>query len=161
MNATENKLTVLACEFANAFEQDKRNDGKEFYKLKDGSHQWMTDAIHAAHGDMLPIDWIYEHCSRVADKMCDSDPEDWQDSVSEWADDLVDVYNADRTAWLALHLGFAAWVDEAVEELGHSDQGIFGDIGYGQYRLIESIAHALITGVQEAADEAEESSDEE
>lgn len=42
----------------------------------------------------------------------------------------------------------AELVDEAVEDLGHSDQGIFGDIGAGQYRAAEAIAHALIDAIQ-------------
>lgn len=156
MNATENKLTTLATELANAFEQQERNSGEKFYSLKHGSPQWMVDAIREAHGGIMPNDWIYEHCSRVADQMVDCDPEEWEDSIGEWADGLVDVYNADRTAWLASHLDFAAFVDDAVEELGHSGQGIFGDIGYGQYRCIEGIASELIRGVQAEADNSDD-----
>ena len=157
MNATANTLATLASEFSNAFEQDTHNDGKQFYKLKDGSPRWMIDAIHSAHADILPHDWVYEQCSRVADRMAETDPENWDDSVSDWADSLVDVYNADRAAWLASHLSFGGVVDEAVEELGHSDQGIFGDIGTGQHRFNEQIAAALIQAVRDEAEIAEES----
>ena len=149
---TTTKQAEIAQQFADAWTTDARNDGATFYKLRDGSPQWMTDAIHEAHGDIMPLDWIYEHCSRVVDMMTEYEPEDWDDSVSEWADGLVDVYNADRARWLALHLEFAGFVDEAVEEFGHSDQGVMGDIGMGQFKLLEQIAYAMLSAVNEQAE---------
>jgi hypothetical protein len=153
MNATESNLQKLAKELGDAFVQDKRNDGTMFYHLKDGSPQWMTDAIHKAHDELMPDDWIYEQCYHLADSIAQSDPDKWDDYISEWADSLVDVYNADRTKWLASNLYYGAYVDEAVEELGHSDQGIFGDIGIGQYRMTEQIAYALIQGIRDEAEQ--------
>lgn len=155
---TTTKQAEIAAQFAAAWTTDTRNDGVTFYKLRDGSPQWMTDAIHAAHGDILPLDWIYEHCSRVVDLMNEYEPEQWDDSISEWADGLVDVYNADRARWLALHLDFAGFVDEAVEEFGHSDQGVIGDIGMGQYKLLEQIAYAMVAAVNGQAELADDES---
>lgn len=153
---TTTKQAEIAKQLADAFIADDREDGTRFYKLRDGSPQWMTDAIHAAHGDILPLDWIYEQCHCVADKMTEYEPEQWDDSVSEWADSLVDVYNIDRARWLALDLEIANFVDEAVEEFGHSDQGVFGDIGMGQYKLLEQIAYAMLNAVNEQAEAADE-----
>ena len=151
----------LASDLASAFVTDTRDDGKEFYKLSDEAAGWMTSAVHAAHGDMMPNDWVYEQCSRMADRLADCEPERWEDSVSEWADSLVDVYNADRSAWLASHLDFAGWVDEAVDDMGHSDQGIFGDIGLGQYRFLEQIGYALVQAIREEVASDEDEGDEE
>lgn len=147
-------LETVAKEFAEAFEARERNEPNEygdktFYTLKNGSPKWMTDAIHKAHGDIMPNDWIYEQCSRVADRMAEYRPETWDDSMSEWADSLVDVYNGARARWLASNLAFGEMVDEAVEAMGHSDQGIYGDIGIGQYVMIERIASALIQAVRD------------
>ena len=153
---TTTKQAEIAKQLADAFTTDTRNDGTTFTKLRDGSPQWMTDAIHAAHGDILPLDWIYEQCGRMADKMTEYEPEQWDDSVSEWADSLVDVYNIDRARWLALHLDFAGFVDEAVEEFGHSDQGVFGDIAYGQFKLLEQIAYSMLSAVNEQAEASDE-----
>lgn len=153
---TTTKQAELANELAAAFITDTRNDGATFYKLSDDAAGWMTAAVRSAHGDMFPHDWVYEQCSRVADRMSECEPERWEDSANEWADGMVDVYNADRTAWLASHLDFAGYVDEAAEEFGHSDQGVFGDIGQGQYVFITQIAAALIQAVQEEAAELEE-----
>ena len=148
-------LEQIAEQFAAAFETDTRNDGTRFAKLKGGSPEWMTAAVHAAHGDIMPDDWIYDKSYHVVSAMNEDDPRKWDDLVSEWADGLVDVYNSDRAAWLACHLDFGGMVDEAVEELGHSDQGIYGDIGIGQYRAIEQIAFALISAVREQESDEE------
>ena len=158
---TATKQAEIAKQLADAFRTDIRCDGTTFYKLRDGSPQWMTDAIHAAHGDILPLDWIYEHCHHVADKMTEYEPEQWDDSVSEWADSLVDVYNYDLARWLSLHLDFAEIVDEAVREYGHADQreegrGIMGDIAQGQYKLLEQIAWAMVNAVNEQAEAADD-----
>lgn len=153
---TTTKQAELATAFAAAFTTDTRNDGATFYKLADGSPKWMSDAVMTAHDDIMPNDWVYEQCSRVADRMADTDPEKWEDYCGEWADSMVDIYNADRTAWLASHLAFAAVVDDAVEELGHSDQGIFGDIGIGQYVFIQQIAGYLIQAVNNKAEASDE-----
>lgn len=153
---TTTKQAEIAKQLADAFTVDTRNDGTRFHKLRDGSPQWMTDAIHAAHGDILPLDWIYEHCHHVADKMNEYEPEQWGDSVSEWADSLVDVYHVDRARWLALRVDFFDLVDEAVAESSHGTQGISGDIAQGQYKLLEQIAWAMVNAVNEQAEAADE-----
>ena len=147
----------LASQFYEAMERKLRKDGDEdsaFYSLKRGSPEWMTDALREAHdsGNVFPNDWVYATANGILGNMADREPADWEDAVSEWADSEVDVYNAARTAWLASNLQFGGIVDEAVEEMGHSDQGIFGDIGIGQYRLAERIAYALIQAVTAQAE---------
>jgi len=160
------KKQELAKAFYKAFVRSTRDEKNEFgvthfYHLAPNSPQWMEDAIHAAHGDIFPNDWVYDACHSIVGHMEDIDPSDWEDSVSDWADSNVDVYNVDRARWLASHLDFGGMVDEAVEELGHSDQGIYGDIGIGQYRFLENIAQALIQAVEEHAEleEDEETAD--
>lgn len=155
-------MAELAQAFSDAFERGERDQPNEFgdrafYKLKEGAPEWMHRAVQEAHcvgGELLmPNDWIYDACDTISGRMADSDPERWDDAAAEWADSGVDVYNADRTKWLASHLFWAGVVDEAVEELGHSDQGIFGDIGIGQYHALSHIAAALIQAVREQAEE--------
>lgn len=137
--------------------RSKAMGGGTFYKLRSNAPQWMTDAIREAHdrGDILPNDWIYDQCHTIASNMSDTDPADWEDSVGEWADSGVDIYNSDRSRWLGSHGAFASIVDEAVSELGHSDQGLIGDIGLGQYYMIERIAQVLIRAVTDKAESAD------
>lgn len=153
-NQDTEALKVLAAALSEAFEHKERDQpnefgDKDFVSLRKGSPEWMTDAVRTAHDGIMPNDWIYAACNSMADHMAEREPEEWDDAVSEWADGEVDVYNAARTRWLAAHLDFGAAVDEAVEELGHSDQGVFGDIGLGQYRVLERIAYALIAAVRD------------
>jgi hypothetical protein len=151
----------LAALFANSFERKERPNGENFYCLKDGTPDWIKEAVHQAHGDLFPNDWIYAQCKAIAQDMTEYEPEDWMDSVSDWADSNVDIYNSDRAAWLGSHLHFGEAVDEAVEELGHSDQGIYGDIAQGQYKVLEQIAYVLIQAVEDQAEVEEEEEEEE
>lgn len=160
---TTTKCKELAGTLYNAFERKERNEKNEygdtaFYSLTKDAPEWVKDAIREAHdgGNIFPNDWIYDACHTMASHMDDTDPDDWDDAISEWADGAVDVYNTDRARWLASHLEFAGIVDEAVEELGHSDQGIHGDIGIGQYVLLERIASALIQAVRDEAENDDE-----
>lgn len=150
----DNDRQTIAQAFADAFESATRDNGEAFYRLKDGSPGWMSDAIRDAHdsGNIFPHDWIYDACDTMVSQMADSDPDQWEDYAGEWADSAVDAYNADRAAWLASHLAFGVIVDEAVDEFGHSDQGIYGDIGIGQYCLLRNIADALIQAVTAQAE---------
>lgn len=158
----ETTRATLAQQFSDAMERKKRDgtppDEGYFYTLKDGSPEWMQDAIREAHdaGGILPNDWIYDKIDTILSKMTDTDPDDWQDRTGEWADSCVDVYNGCRAAWLASNLSFGSIVDEAVEDLGHSDQGIYGDIGIGQYHFIGQIVQALIDAIEAQAEESDD-----
>ena len=152
---TKTTQQELASAFYKAFVRKERNEpnefgNKDFYSLADKSPSWMVDAIRDAHdaGGIFPNDWVYDACHSMISHMDDVEPENWDDSVSDWADGAVDVYNAERARWLASHLAFGGIVDDAVAELGHSDQGVYGDIGIGQYRFLEQIASALIAAVR-------------
>lgn len=49
----------LAAEAYGCFETAERQDGETFWRLKDGSPEWVTDLVLNAHGDFLPDDWRY------------------------------------------------------------------------------------------------------
>lgn len=154
------KRTMLAGAFYDAFERrerDHENDygDKHFYFVKDEwEDSWIHKAVQEAHGELLPDDWVYEICRCVAGRLHDyGDADKWEDAAGEIADGMVDVYNAARTRWLAARLEWGAEVDEAVEELGHSDQGNFGDIGIGQYHVIERIVQTIIQAINDQAGE--------
>jgi hypothetical protein len=165
---TETKAKALADAFYAAFEEGEREwvneyGSKTFRTLRRDCPKWMQDAIRECHivgGDtILPNDWIYDACHTMVSNMTDTDPDGWEDAAHEWADSSVDVYNDDRAKWAASHLRFGCAVDEAVEELGHSDHGFHGDIGIGQYHVLRNIAGTLISAVQKQAEGDDESDD--
>lgn len=153
---------VLA-EFAGAFETAKRTDGASYVRKRDDRAPWITfEVIHAIHesvDDRGPNDWIYASIASVADTLNGYDTssaDKARDRVGEIADSLVDVYNADLTAWLSDHLGNAALCDEAVSDgLASSDASLFDRIGVGQYVALERIANAVIDACETEANDRE------
>lgn len=136
-----------------AFVSDKRHvTGDKFYKLADGSPEWMTDAIHAAHGDMMPDDWRYACIRSVASAVAEvADDEDMDDARHEAVDAIVDVYNARLAAWLGSHGGRLGYCDEATEEYGAAsalDGGIAKLMQFGQYREIDEVWGLLVAALE-------------
>lgn len=143
-----------------AFERRTRDNGESFTALRDGSPEWMQEAIFAAHdnGEILPNDWSYRLIERMADHIAESleydSDKDLGDIVAEGIDGAIPCYNGERLDWLASHLGRAAMVDEAVEEYGWpSDGGIMQAIAYGISRELDMIGAALVAAIEAEADD--------
>jgi len=154
--------TTLARALADAFETAKRDNGDEFVRLREGSPEWMQEAIFAAHGDgdMLPNDWSYRLCSSMADGIAealeyDADA-DLDDALHEIADGAVPVYTGQRLDWLASHLHRMGMVDEAIEEAGglsgKDGSGIAEAIGWAILRECEAIGRALVDAIEGEAE---------
>lgn len=77
---TTQTIKSLASAMYSAFITDTRANGEEFIRLADGSPEWMTNVIHAGHGDLLPDDYRYrtirEACGFLADLDEDEDLDD-------------------------------------------------------------------------------------
>lgn len=110
-------IKALAGELYRAFQAKTRDNGDTFYCLQDGSPEWMTDAIRAAHdsANMLPDDWRYDAIREAAGVIEDAD--DFADAGDQFADG-VDVYNGALLSWAASHLSRMAYCDEAMSEYG-------------------------------------------
>jgi hypothetical protein len=133
-----------------AFVSAKRDNGDTFYKLADGSPEWMTDAIHAAHGDMMPDDWRYACIRSVASAVSEvADDEDMDDARHEAVDSAVDVYNARLAAWLGSHSARLGYCDEAIEE-GMCDptRGVSAILQAGQYAEIDEVWGQLVAALE-------------
>lgn len=100
--------------------------------LRDDAPQWVRDLVHHAHDEFLPDDWRYEAIYSAVEFLADEDND--PDDSHEWADGLVDVYNAARAAWLGSHLYRGGYCNEAVAEgLVEPEADIYDRIGVGQY----------------------------
>ena len=150
----------VAAEFAAAFVRDTRTDGTTYYRTAPDCPDWVdVREIHQAIDDRLPDDWIYEQIAVIASDLTGFeffDGDAAREAVGEIADGLVDVYNADRTRWLADHAGNVALCDDAAAEYGGWDVGIIQRIGLGQYLAIERLAHAIITIIEAEFDQREQ-----
>lgn len=127
MDMTIQELADYARGFFETFTRgEKKPDSEIFYSMKNERPHWIKAMVYAAHNDKSPDDFTYATIVEVLDAIAEGQAPDELNLEA-------DVYNHDLIAWLASHGHRPAYVDEAVEELGHSGQGILGDIGSGQY----------------------------
>lgn len=105
----------LAAELGAAFEGATRPDGSTYRRLRDGSPEWMTDAIRAAHSnaDILPDDWRYAMIEAAADIMAEADDLDDAACTLE-----PDVYTSELAAWLASNTNRQDYCDQSMQEQG-------------------------------------------
>lgn len=154
----------LASEAYDWFERKTRDNGDVFYSLKDGRPDWVHDLVMDAHGDFMPDDWRYDAIHSILGQIHDyslNDENDASESQTEICDGLVDTYNSARSDWLGSHLHRGGYVDDAVENFGHSDQGVYGDIGLGQFQELEEIYAYVVGSLQVELDERETADDDE
>lgn len=162
---TDSMFKKCIAEVADAFVAGKRDNGKEFYKIKDDAPEWLRGpdfmrGVHAAVDNRLPDDWIYEHTMLAASNLggYDIDTTDHaRDSAPEVVDGLVDVYNNERYQWLASHMCNADLCDEAQDDraLPH-DTSMADRIGAGQALALERICYAIIDAAQSEAESRED-----
>jgi hypothetical protein len=150
MNGTETTIQDKARDAAQWFESVRRDESDEnssYVRLKEHAPDWVKEIVYTAHGDFLPDDWRYDKIQDALEYISDSDdPED----SAEFADNAVDVYTGARFAWLSSNLNRAGYVDEGVENFGHSDQGIVGEIGLGQYEEAGEIYGLVLRALDES-----------
>lgn len=136
------ELQEIAKRILNQFESGQRNDGSEFISFKDGTPEWMINIVHEAHGDMMPDDYKYRFSHDAIDWIAEgNDPE--SPNIE------ADPYTGELIKWLGSHVGDRPnYVDEAVEEYGHSDQGLVGDLMSGQAKEKDEVYHIVLQELQ-------------
>ena len=149
-------IQINAKEMYQAFQSDKRDNGETFYKLEADCPKWMTDLCRKAHDDMMPDDFKYEAIMSAVEHIAkaDGDEDDMRDQISEWADSMVDIYNADLTRWVASHLERAWYVEEAQREFGPAtDQdgrpNFYRSLSQGQYMEYEEVYNLALSFLEE------------
>jgi hypothetical protein len=138
MVATQTELQRLAKIAAQSFEVATRDNGDEFVRITDGSPGWITELVHAAHGDMLPDDYRYRWAADACEFLAEAaDPDD---AAHEFIDSCVDVYTGGRIAWLASNLNRANYCDEAVETYAiGAETEIVERVGFGMYAEADEV----------------------
>lgn len=158
MSISSDNEKATARAFYAAFVSKQRDNGETYFYLRDGSPEWMRDAIFEAHqavGEGMQ-DEVYEACRDAAEHLADCD--DWDDGAHEFADGAVSVYDAERVAWLSGHsTARGAMVDEACKEFGIASTATLSDrIAAGWYEWNRLIYEAVRSACEEAADDAED-----
>jgi hypothetical protein len=152
MTNTESTVKTLAEQLSAALETRTRDNGDKFVCLKDGSPEWMTDVIHAVHGDALPNDVTYRFIEKCADAIANADEDADLDEVIYEIES--DIYTTDLMEWARTNYEYC---DQAIQEGLWSDKGTFTDlVMMGQSIHIREIGAALIAELTNAADTDEE-----
>ena len=145
-------------ELGKAFEiRTRESSGETFYALADDAPEWLRDAVHDAHGSLMPDDWTYAVCAHVVDAIVDGEADEWELGRAvryELADSLSDIYTADLLAWLSNDLGNVGRVDDALEN-GATD--LVGAITTAQCDAIAEIVAVLVEAFENNEQESEES----
>ncbi len=126
------EIDELAAYARKFFEQRTRPDGARFWTMKNRRPTWVKDMVFEAHADMTPDDYKYAYVLETLDAL-------EEERNPEEPELEPDIYTHDLNRWFASNLERAGYVDEAVGDFGHSDQGITGDIGFGQLREKEEV----------------------
>jgi hypothetical protein len=134
------------------FESKARDDGTTFIAMRDDVPEWVSDAVFEAHDGELPNDWRFDICDSIFDALSD----DIDADEHEIADELVDVYNSDRLAWLSSNQSRVAYCDDAREEFGSGDDDLLAQIGMGQYHCISQMVAVIREAITDNADEEDE-----
>lgn len=151
-------IQQLAEELRDQFETARRDNGESFDKLKTDAPEWMSDVMREAHGDMLPDDYRYSFIREAVELIADADADADVDSLRDQLEPAT--YTGDRLRWLASHLDRLGYVDSATEELGHSDQGVAGDIGQGQLAEKEEVFGQVLDALAELVENQDGADDE-
>lgn len=149
-------LAELARAFADAFETKNRDDGSKFLCLRDGSPDWMTDAVREVHDGRMPNDGDYRAASAIADSIAETleyDADADLDDAGEQIDGLVPVYNRDRVNWLSENLSRSDYISEAVENgMFQPSSDIFEQIGGGMYVFYSQAWNHIVEALRDQGD---------
>jgi hypothetical protein len=142
----EISIQELAREFSGHFKKQTQNSGDVIVITDEESPEELDELVQEAHGNMFPDDLRYEFIRDAMNSISDSDnPED---DAGELVDSDVDIYTHDLTKWLGSRNDRFNYVDEAVKEFGHSDEGVIKEIMMGQYKEREEVFFSVLEGLK-------------
>lgn len=144
-------LQTLAAEVRKMFVCKKRDNGASFWSIPGDKPKWITDLCREAHGDMMPDDYKYEYIVEALDRLKDGD---------EDGDEIEpDVYNSDLSKWMGSHSDRGWYVDEAVKEFGHSEDGIYADMMMGQVQEKREVFYSVKQSLESHLEDLEVGAD--
>lgn len=130
------------------FERLPRREGEMIWHLKERYPTWVQEMVYKAHENMGADDYKYEFVVKTLDELSEgADPEEGKDNLE------ADIYTADLLQWLGSHLERTGFVDEIVEQIGHSQSGIVGDIMYGQIQEKHQVWDSVVQSLRDRLDD--------
>jgi hypothetical protein len=133
------------------FEKATRPNGTDFWRVKDGSPQWVTDLCFAAHGAgaMLPDDWRYAFVAEALAALA----EEREDGIE------ADIYTNGLCAWLASNVNRVAYVQDVFSECGSQFPGVVEALQLGQLAEKLEVLEQVTAYLEELTKEHEDEDD--
>lgn len=137
-------LNIKIEEALKYFEVKKRGE-EDIVVLKEGYPEELLESVHKAHGNRLPVDWVYEKYFSILSSMADYVmTEDKLDEYrGEIVDGLVDIYTYNLTKWLSGNIYNVYYLTEVLEEYGNIKDG-FRLLAMAQYKAIDEIYSEVV-----------------
>lgn len=146
MKTTEKTIQSVAQEMYDNLETATRTaaaGGGKFIRNKE-EIAWQKTIIHAAHGDALPDDYIYQFIRDALEVLADS--KEGEEDEALYAIE-PDVYTSDLTAWLHSSNRRTYYITEVQEEMGPITDG-FQLLGAAQQKEKQEVAQLVLEGIR-------------
>jgi hypothetical protein len=151
------KVIELAIALSKQFETAKRNDGKEYLRLREDDKyaKWMQEVIFAGHLDTFPNDESYSACQKIIDTIAELDASAFEDNeILENLDEIEpSCYTSDLTSWLNSNNSYVYYLTEALEELDVKDG--FQLLTYANSIWLREMTEAIVSKLIEIAEAIE------
>lgn len=152
------KVRELASRYVDQFEPLERTEHFSTYKRKDDADPDLQELCYAAHGDMMPDDYVYNYIVDALGMIADSSTDELQDLDGEIESD---IYNSDLLKWLSSNLTRASYIDSYVEEFSiqSTDFDLYLAIGGGQRQEKMEVFNSVLSSLIKLVTEMEEEND--
>ena len=121
-----------------------RDNGSRFICQTDDAPDWMNTLCQEAHSGDLPDDYKYEFIKDALEIIAEYD----EDAYHTKVDESVDISTYKLVQWLGSTANRCVYVDNAVEEFGHSKDGIAGDLALGQFNEREEVLQLVLSQLE-------------
>ena len=143
-------VAELAAEALALSEVRTREDGSTFvvFTTTDAT-EWVKNAVHAAHGEMLLDDFVFTTCREAFSAIAEAGEDADLDEIRAEFADNVDVYSSELIAWLGSHgerMGYCVAAQE--EGLVDVDADVAQRIAVGQAIERGQIFDAIVAGLE-------------
>jgi len=144
----------LAKEAESWFEKKTRDNGEEFFCLKDGHPEWIKDMAYKAHEEdsLAPKDYRHKFVWESLVNISECDEDNLEEMLDCYCDIDADIYSSDLLKWLSSHLTRPGWVDQAKEELGPGFT-LMSEIMHGQLLEKQMVFGVVVKFLREMEEE--------
>lgn len=126
--------------------------GTKTYHLTIDAPDWLKEAIYDLHCGSLPSNYIYDLAHSFSVDY-DNGNVTSDDDFHEWADGMIDVYNADLYQFAADNSSASWYDDESATDLIGTSNDPLDHIRAVQYSVALTVAQALYRAIEDNLDE--------